>query len=224
MVTTTFASPLGEILLAADGRGLTGLWFEGQEHFGSTLLKEDAEYVVGADAVSGTGGMSSVSPANGAASSVLERSWAWLNAYFAGQEPRFTPPLHMIGTAFQREVWFELLSIPRGEVATYGEIAQRVAARHRVPRNEDPVVSPRAVGLRSLAIPFRLSCRAIAWLPPTARLTDMPAGSIARSGCFGLRARTRRNARTLCITRTSRKDESLSFRDRHASKRSASEP
>ena len=133
MVTTTFASPLGEILLAADGRGLTGLWLEGQEHFGSTLLKEDVEHIEGADAVSGIGGMSSVSPTNGAASSVLERSWAWLNAYFAGQEPRFTPPLHMIGTAFQREVWFELLSIPRGEVATYGEIAQRVAARHRAP-------------------------------------------------------------------------------------------
>ena len=82
----------------------------------------------------------------GAASSVLERSWAWLNAYFAGQGPRFKPPLHMIGTAFQREVWYELLSIPRGEVATYGEIALRVAARHRVPGNEDPVVSPRAVG------------------------------------------------------------------------------
>ena len=146
MVTTTFASPLGEILLAADGRGLTGLWFEGQEHFGSTLLKEDAEHVEGVDAVSGAGGMSSANPANSAASSVLERSWAWLNAYFAGQEPRFTPPLHMIGTAFQREVWFELLSIPRGEVATYGEIAQRVAAKHRVPGNEDPAVSPRAVG------------------------------------------------------------------------------
>ena len=115
-------------------------------HFGSTLLKEDPEHVEGADAVSGAGGMSSVNPTNGAASSVLERSWAWLNAYFAGQEPRFTPPLHMIGTAFQREVWFELLSIPRGEVATYGEIAQRVAARHRVPGNEAPVVSPRAVG------------------------------------------------------------------------------
>jgi len=71
VVTTTFASPLGEILLAADGRGLTGLWFEGQEHFGSTLLREDSEHVEGVDAVSGTGGMSSVSPANGAASSVL---------------------------------------------------------------------------------------------------------------------------------------------------------
>ena len=98
MVTTTFASPLGEILLAADGRGLTGLWFEGQEHFGSTLLKESAEYVEGTDAVSGAGGMQTVNPANGAASSVLERSWAWLNAYFAGQEPRFTPPFPFIGS------------------------------------------------------------------------------------------------------------------------------
>lgn len=199
MVTTTFASPLGEILLAADGRGLTGLWFEGQEHFGSTLLKEDPEHVEGADAVSGAGGMSSVSPANGAASSVLERSWAWLNAYFAGQEPRFTPPLHMIGTAFQREVWYELLSIPRGEVATYGEIAQRVAARHRVPGNEAPVVSPRAVGLRSRVTLFRLLCRAIAWLPPTGRSTDMPAASTVRSGCSGLRARTRSSVRVLCL-------------------------
>lgn len=131
--------------------------------------------------------MQTVNPANGAASSVLERSWAWLNAYFAGQEPRFTPPLHLIGTAFQREVWFELLSIPRGEVATYGEIAQRVAARHRVPGNEAPVVSPRAVGLRSLATLFRLSCRAIAWSRPTDRSTDTPVDWIARSGCCASR-------------------------------------
>ena len=199
MVTTTFASPLGEILLAADGRGLTGLWFEGQERFGSTLLREDSEHVEGADAVSGAGGMSSASPAHGAASSVLERSWAWLNAYFAGQEPLYTPPLHMIGTAFQREVWFELLSIPRGEVATYGEIAAPPAIGCRGTRT--PLCLLVRWGLRSLATLFRLSCRAIAWLPPTARLTDMPAGSIARSGCCGLRARTRNNVRALCIAK-----------------------
>ena len=221
MVTTTFASPLGEILLAADGRGLTGLWFEGQEHFGSTLLKEDPEHVEGADAVSGTGGMSSVSPANGAASSVLERSWAWLNTYFAGQEPRFTPPLHMIGTAFQREVWYELLSIPRGEVATYGEISQRVAARHRVPGNEAPVVSPRAVGAAVARNPISI-------IVPCHRVVAAD-GSLngyagAKSGCFGLRARTRNNARALCMTKAPRRDESLSFRGRHASRRSASAP
>ena len=31
--TTTYQSPLGGILLAADDLGLTGLWFEGQKVF-----------------------------------------------------------------------------------------------------------------------------------------------------------------------------------------------
>lgn len=146
MVTTTFASPLGDILLAADGRGLTGLWFEDQEHFGSTLTQEDCVHITGSDAVSGQGGAVVPEPAYAAASAVLERAWGWLNAYFAGQEPRFTPPLHMIGTAFQREVWIELLSIPRGEVASYGQVAKRIAARHRTLTEPDARVSPRAVG------------------------------------------------------------------------------
>ena len=118
MVTTTYPSPLGDILLAADSRGLCGLWFEGQEHFASTLSPAEVEAVEGSDTESGSIGMSADDPANAAAAGVLNRAWAWLNAYFAGQEPRFTPPLHMIGTAFQREVWQELLSIPRGQVVT----------------------------------------------------------------------------------------------------------
>lgn len=146
LVTTTFASPLGDILLAADARGLTGLWFEDQAYFGSTLTKEGHEHLEGADAVSGAGGMVAAEPENAAASAVLERAWAWLNAYFAGQEPRFTPPLHMIGTPFQREVWNQLLRIPRGEVVSYGELATRVAARHRMPDEPEPRMSPRAVG------------------------------------------------------------------------------
>ncbi|MFR3878074.1 MAG: hypothetical protein ACLTYW_07925 [Collinsella sp.] len=73
MVTATFASPLGEILLAADGRGLTGLWFEGQEHFAPrfskkmrSTLKVPMRFLVRRH-VAGD-------PVNGAASSVLERS------------------------------------------------------------------------------------------------------------------------------------------------------
>lgn len=38
--TCTYPSPLGNILLAADEVGLTGLWFEGQKYFGNTLPKE----------------------------------------------------------------------------------------------------------------------------------------------------------------------------------------
>ncbi len=147
MVTTVYSSPLGDILLAADARGLTGLWFEGQEHFASTLSPEDEpERVRGADAESGALGGGSARPQNAAGQSVLERTWAWLNAYFAGQEPAFTPPLHMIGTSFQREVWCELLGIPRGEVVSYGEIAERIASRHCLPGDAGRRVPARAVG------------------------------------------------------------------------------
>lgn len=35
--TCTYKSKLGDILLAADAIGLTGLWFEGQKYFANTL-------------------------------------------------------------------------------------------------------------------------------------------------------------------------------------------
>ena len=37
--TSHYASPLGDILLAADEIGLTGLWFEGQKYFALYLYK-----------------------------------------------------------------------------------------------------------------------------------------------------------------------------------------
>ena len=38
--TCTYKSKLGDILLAADAIGLTGLWFEGQKYFANTLPDE----------------------------------------------------------------------------------------------------------------------------------------------------------------------------------------
>ena len=38
--TCTYQSALGNILLAADEIGLTGLWFEGQKYFANTLPDE----------------------------------------------------------------------------------------------------------------------------------------------------------------------------------------
>lgn len=159
MITTTYHSPLGDITLAADARGLTGLWFAGQTHYGSTLAGDESvfdvgrgpfdpkdlegssaslpaagesaidEQVEGCDALSGERPMSARDPRNAAAVSALERAWAWLNAYFAGQAPRWTPPLHFEGTEFQHAVWVALLEIPYGETVTYGELARRVAER-----------------------------------------------------------------------------------------------
>ena len=57
----------------------------------------------------------------------LEDSAKWLDVYFSGGVPDFTPPLNLKGTAFQLRVWDFLRSIPYGHTTTYGRIAQELS-------------------------------------------------------------------------------------------------
>lgn len=111
-------SPLGPITLAGDGSALTGLWFDGQEHFAASLDNEHEERFL----------------------PVFRETEQWLACYFSGRAPGFTPALSPKGTAFRRAVWDILLSVPYGKTVTYGEIADTLSGRTGVP------VSPRAVG------------------------------------------------------------------------------
>ncbi len=101
---THYASPLGPILLAADETGLTGLWFEVQKYFPS---------------FSGVDYQEKETP-------VLTETVRWLDVYFSGKDPGFLPPLHPQGSPFRQTVWDILLTIPRGQTMTYGEIARRL--------------------------------------------------------------------------------------------------
>ena len=101
--TCTYKSKLGDILLAADAIGLTGLWFEGQKYFANTLPD---------------GAISQESL-------ILTEAKRWLDIYFSGKEPDFIPPLHPTGSAFRQAVWKILLQIPYGQTTTYGEIAKK---------------------------------------------------------------------------------------------------
>ena len=114
-----YRSPLGEILLAADKGGLTGLWFDGQNCFARDLPAERVEQ-------------------NTPTLSEVKR---WLDIYFTGKEPDFMPPLHPIGSAFRRSVWDILLRIPYGQTTTSGEIAQQLAEKQGRPR-----IAAQAVG------------------------------------------------------------------------------
>ena len=100
-------SPLGGITLASDGEALTGLWFDGQKYYADTL---DAEYAE-------------------KALPIFDETAKWLDLYFAGIAPDFTPKLSLRGTSFRRRVWDVLLTIPYGHTMTYGEIAKALGCR-----------------------------------------------------------------------------------------------
>ncbi len=102
-----YSSPLGGILLAADEIGLTGSWFDGEKYFADNLPAEHAERQT----------------------PILAEAARWLDIYFTGKEPGFTPPLHPIGSAFRQAVWEILLQIPYGRTTTYGEIARQLAEK-----------------------------------------------------------------------------------------------
>lgn len=59
----------------------------------------------------------------------LRATCRWLDAYFVGSLPSTLPPLQPHGTPFQQAVWRELLTIPYGATATYGNIARRIGCR-----------------------------------------------------------------------------------------------
>ena len=113
-----YSSLLGNIILASDGEALTGLWFAGQKYEGSTLAAEHRKKDL----------------------PVFDETRRWLDDYFTGKDPGFTPPLRLRGTDFRKTVWEVLLTIPYGKTTTYGEIAAQIA------RETGHSVSARAVG------------------------------------------------------------------------------
>ncbi len=117
--TGNYASPLGAITLACDEEAILGLWFEGQKYFKSTLPRETEEKE----------------------HPLFREAMCWLDLYFSGQEPDFTPPLRYDSTPFRKKVCDILLSIPYGKTMTYGEIAARIAREEGLPR-----MSAQAVG------------------------------------------------------------------------------
>ncbi len=53
-----------------------------------------------------------------------------LTQYFAGRRRDFDMDLHLVGTAFQQEVWSHLGSINYGTVRTYGDVAIAIEHPH----------------------------------------------------------------------------------------------
>ncbi len=63
------------------------------------------------------------------AQQIFAETKRWMDIYFSGKKPDFIPQLELCGTDFQKKVWTELLSVPFGQTATYGEIAKRIGCK-----------------------------------------------------------------------------------------------
>jgi methylated-DNA-[protein]-cysteine S-methyltransferase len=130
----TVSSPIGDLILEADGGALTAI------RFGSGRPATGALYEAGE---------------HGAADPVLDAATRQLEEYFEGSRAAFDLPVHAVGTEFQRAVWSGLAQIPYGASWSYGQLAVHLgrpgAARAigaGCGRNPTPIVVPchRVVG------------------------------------------------------------------------------
>lgn len=82
---------------------------------------------------------------------VFDQTRRWLDLYFSGREPGFTPALNPAGSAFRRAVWEILLKIPYGKTTTYGQIAHEIAAARGLAKMSAQAVGG-AVGHNEISI------------------------------------------------------------------------
>jgi len=96
-----------DLVMCGDGEALTGLWFEGS--------RDDVHKVRGCERRE---------------TPVFRDTRRWLDEYFAGHDPGFTPNCRIEGlTPFRQAVIDEMLRIPYGATVSYGDIAKAIAKK-----------------------------------------------------------------------------------------------
>lgn len=108
-----YSSKIGDITLLSDGTYLIGISFEVDKYTDYRQEKHPS----------------------------FDECIRWLDIYFSGIIPDFTPALKYDTTPFRKEVWNILLKIPYGETRTYGEIAKEIAMKKGIKK-----MSAQAIG------------------------------------------------------------------------------
>jgi len=119
MATRAFDSPLGRLVLDAEGDALTGVRWAAQGE----------------------------KPRSEGKSAVLAEAGRQLDRYFAGRLKRFDLKIRPAGSPFQQSVWKAMRSIPWGKTGTYGGIAMVLSSGPRAVgtacgRNPMVIVTP----------------------------------------------------------------------------------
>ena len=149
--THHYDSPLGGITIASNGKAVTGLGFDDQRFFDEAVPEgsvpaEPEETAAGANVTSvlddnKAGADTPPDPELEGALDVFRQADLWLDIYFDGKDPGFTPPLYLEESDFRSRVCQIMLDIPFGKYTTFGHIAEIIAEENGLPR-----MSAQAVG------------------------------------------------------------------------------
>ena len=101
---STFASPLGDMLLVASGEALRGIYFFGQKY----EPQPDEAW------------------RDESRRPVLRAASNQLSEYFRGLRPQFDLTLAPSGTPFQQAVWSAIAAVPWGVTISYTDLARRI--------------------------------------------------------------------------------------------------
>ena len=129
MYIKKYNSPAGVIYMRSDGKYLTGLWFEGsrdsKKHISDCEEKE---------------------------LQIFDETKKWLDIYFQGKIPDFTPKYKINNlTQFRKEVIDIMNSIEYGKTLTYKDISKIIAKTRKVEKMSSQAVGG-AVGWNPICI------------------------------------------------------------------------
>ena len=152
-------SPVGRLKLVATDEGLTGILWE-RERPGRVRLSAPAE-----------------EPSH----TVLVEAERQLGEYFHGRRSTFRLALDFAGTAFQRQVWTALLTIPFGETRSYAQLARQMGKPS----------ATRAVGAANGRNPIAIVAPCHRVIGATGKLTGFAGGLEAKAYLLALEAGAR---------------------------------
>ena len=131
VTTYLYPTPEGfdDLLMSTDGEVLTGLWFAGS--------RDENKHPLG---FVETRRATSLPP-------VIHDTYRWLDLYFTGRQPDFTPAYRLDGlTPFRKTVLDIVCEIPFGKTVTYGQIAKRIVETFPETSPKPRKMSAQAVG------------------------------------------------------------------------------
>ncbi len=123
-----YLSPLGIIKLESDGEYLTGLWFDKSKDSNKHMVNNEYKNL-----------------------SIFDETKKWLDIYFSGFNPGFTPKYKVKTTEFQKSVYEIMLKIPYGKTITYNEIAKEIANARGIKKMSAQAIG-HAVGTNQICI------------------------------------------------------------------------